>query len=156
MNRFGFVRKFCALCGAGGLALALVAGEKAAPEEDSVCREEEQRRLITGIWEDDYQGRRTMTLREDGTGVMLVELSGVKAALFAPRLRFDMVWSLENGRLKQHTTGGEPSGKVNMILRTMGDRIEYSVLEINRKSLRLLDPNGKRIYEWRRVKIPED
>ena len=34
------------------------------------------RRMVLGTWEDEYQGKRTMTLKEDGTGTMIVELSG--------------------------------------------------------------------------------
>ena len=34
------------------------------------------RRLVLGVWTDQYQGRRTMTLNEDGTGTMIVELNG--------------------------------------------------------------------------------
>ena len=49
-------------------------------------------RMTTGTWQfDDYQGNRTMTLNEDGTGTMAVELSGWRAAMTASRLRFDLV-----------------------------------------------------------------
>jgi hypothetical protein len=63
-----------------------------------------------------------MTLKEDGTATMLVELSGLKATLFADRLRFDMKWTVEHGRLKEQTIGGEPAGQVQAILKMMGDR----------------------------------
>ena len=35
-------------------------------------RDEQFRRLVVGTWEDDYQGKRTMTLKDDGTGTMAV------------------------------------------------------------------------------------
>ena len=81
----------------------------------------EFRRLVVGSWTDNYQGKRTMILKEDGTGTMVVELSGWRAALSAPRLRFDMVWSVEGGHLKKQTVGGEPATQVQMILAAMGD-----------------------------------
>ncbi|MDP6634479.1 MAG: hypothetical protein QGG42_06255 [Phycisphaerae bacterium] len=109
------------------------------------------RKLVLGTWADEYQGKRTMTLRPDGTGTMLVELDGLKAFMFASRLRFDMVWSLENGRLKKRTVGGEPAGKVGLILATMGDRVDEPILELTDKRLLLLDANGKTKYDWRRV-----
>ena len=43
--------------------------------------QERLRRLVVGTWEDHYQGKRTMTLQSDGTGTMVVELTGVNAFL---------------------------------------------------------------------------
>jgi hypothetical protein len=91
-----------------------------------------------------------MTLKEDGTGTMLVELSGVSATLVAPRLRFDMQWSLENARLLQHSVGGEPATAVQMILKMMGDRVDQPILELTPDRLLLLDKDAKTKYDWRR------
>jgi hypothetical protein len=120
----------------------------AAPKADG---DQEFRQRIIGEWEDDYQGRRTMIVREDGTATMIVELSGWKAAVYARRLQFEMVWAIDNGRLKKRTTGGEPAGKVRTILKMMGDRVDEQILELSRERLLLLDQNGKRQYDWRRV-----
>jgi hypothetical protein len=108
--------------------------------------------MVVGTWQDEYQGKRTMTLREDGTGTMLVELSGWRAVLSAPRLRFDMVWSVEAGRLKKRTVGGEPEPQVQLILKMMGDRVDEPILELTPDRLLLLDRDGKTKYDWRRVK----
>ncbi len=109
------------------------------------------RRMVVGTWTDTYQGKRTMTLNEDGTGTMVVELSGWRAALSAPRLRFDMVWSVEDGHLKKRTVGGEPAAQVQMILKTMGDRVDEPILELTKDRLLLLDSDGKTQYDWQRV-----
>ena len=115
-------------------------------------QDERFRRLAVGTWEDDYQGERTMTLKDDGTGTMVVDLEGVKATLFASRLRFDMKWSVENGRLKKRTIGGEPSLRVQFILNTMGDRVDEPILELTEARLLLLDKDGETKYDWRRVR----
>lgn len=107
---------------------------------------------VLGTWYDEYQGRRTMTLNADGTGTMLVELSGLKAMMFASKLRFDMVWSIENGRLKKQTIGGEPSGRVKLILSTMGDSVDEPILKLTEQQLLLLDKDGETKYDWRRVR----
>ena len=83
---------------------------------------------------------------------MIVELSGMKATLFAARLEFDMVWSIENGRLKKRTIGGKPQRRVNMILKMMGDRVDEPILELTQQRLLLLDKDGKTRYDWRRKK----
>ncbi len=92
-----------------------------------------------------------MTFKEDGTATMVVELQGTKATLFASRLRFDMKWSVDNGRLKKRTIGGEPSLKVRLILNMMGDRVDEPILELSEDRLLLLDGDGKTKYDWRRV-----
>jgi hypothetical protein len=127
-----------------------VAAETPADKETS-NQDERFRRLVVGTWQDDYQGKRTMTLREDGTGTMVVELEGVKAILFAPRLQFEMDWSVERGRLKKRTLRGEPAAQVQLILKTMGDRVDEPILELTEGRLLLLDKDGQTKYDWRRV-----
>lgn len=93
-----------------------------------------------------------MTLEADGTGTMVVELTGWRAALSAARLTFHMKWSVENGHLKKQTIGGEPEAQVKMIISTMGDRVDEPILELTDERLLLLDGDGKTKYDWRRVK----
>ncbi len=113
------------------------------------------RSLVLGTWQDDYQGKRTMTLDTDGTGTMIVELSGWRAALSAARLKFNMVWSVENGRLKKRTVSGEPETRVKLILSTMGDHVDEPILELTEDRLLLLDKDGTTKYDWKRVKKRE-
>lgn len=128
----------------------LLPGAEPAPTNavptDDVCRQ-----LVVGTWRDHYRGVRTMTVRPDGTATMQVELSGATAVLYASRLRFDMKWSIENGRLKKQTTGGSPSGKVKLILKLMGDRVDEPILALTSERLLLLDGDGKKRYDWKRL-----
>lgn len=114
-------------------------------------QDEKARRKVLGVWQDDYKGKRTMTLNEDGTGTMLVELSGLQATLFAAKLRFDMKWSLAGKTLTKKTVGGDPADKVNLILNTMGDTAADTILESTDDRLLLLDKDGTTKYDWRRV-----
>ena len=109
------------------------------------------RQRVLGTWGDEYKGKRTMTIRPDGTATMVVELDGLKAMMFASRLQFEMVWSIENGRLKKRTVSGEPAAKVRLILKTMGDRVDEPILELTEERLLLLDADGETKYDWRRV-----
>ena len=118
----------------------------APPDKDASYRS-----LALGTWQDDYKGKRTMHLQADGTGTMIVELSGLTAKLFASRLEFDMVWSVENGRMKKRTVGGRPEIKVKAILSMMGDRVDEPILELSDDRLLLLDADGETQYDWRRV-----
>jgi hypothetical protein len=128
----------------------------AEPAGKSAKPDAELRHSVVGTWHDEYQGRRTMTVRADGTATMLVQLQGWKAALYASELQFDMVWSIEAGRLKKRTTGGRPATRVKAILATLGDQTEEQILELTANRLLLLDRDGKRQYDWRRVPAPAD
>ncbi|MGA2616422.1 MAG: hypothetical protein ABSF26_02355 [Thermoguttaceae bacterium] len=137
--------------GGPGRAASPGANSNALAAQGPAAPDDRLRHMLLGTWADDYQGHRTMTLKEDGTGTMLVELSGWRAALSASRLRFDMAWSVAGGHLKKQTLGGEPNAQVQMILKTMGDRVDEPILELTEDRLRLLDQDGRTKYEWRRV-----
>ncbi|MBT3201351.1 MAG: hypothetical protein HN350_15730 [Phycisphaerales bacterium] len=129
-------------------------GPVEAPETQPADAEDaRQREMVLGAWTDDYKGKRTMILKADGTGTMHVELSGFNAIL-GSKMRFDMVWSVKDGRLKKRTIGGEPSGRVNLILKAMGDRVDEPIIELNDQRLWLQDADGETIYYWRRVSKP--
>jgi len=117
--------------------------------------EDKARQQVIGTWQDEYQGKRTMTLNSDGTGTMLVELKGAAALLYASKLRFDMTWSLQGKKLTKKTVGGEPANKVNAILNLMGDTAEDTIVEVTADRLLLLDKDGKTQYDWRRAKTEE-
>ena len=121
-------------------------------QSQSTTSDTSQRNLVLGTWQDEYQGKRTMTLNEDGTGTMVVELSGWRAAMSASRLTFNMKWSVENGHLKKQTISGEPEAQVKMILSMMGDHVDEPILELTEDRLLLLDKDGKTKYDWKRVK----
>ncbi len=110
------------------------------------------RRLVVGVWQYEHEDKRTMTLNADGTGTMIVELSGWQAVLSAPRLKFNMKWSVQNGRLKKQTVSGEPATQVNWILKTFGDHVDEPILELTGDRLLLLDRDGKTKYDWKCVK----
>jgi len=126
----------------------------AVPETQPADAEDaRQREMVLGTWADEYKGKRTMILKADGTGTMHVELSGFNAIL-GSKMRFDMVWSVKDGRLKKRTIGGEPSTRVNMILKAMGDRVDEPILELTDQRMLLQDADGETKYDWRRVLRP--
>jgi hypothetical protein len=116
-----------------------------APDAD-----ERARKKLLGKWEDDYQGKRYLTVAEDGTGKMVVELDGIGKRLFAERLTFDIEWSSADGRVTLKTLGGEPKSKVQVVLKLYGSEAEYRILELTDDRLLLLDADGKTKYDWRR------
>jgi hypothetical protein len=142
-------------CLAGLVLWNKIASQKFAKQLDNpqpLDADARDRGMILGTWEDEYQGKRTMTLNKDGTGTMVVELSGWRASLSASRLKFNMKWSVKDGHLKKQTMSGEPEAQVKMILNMMGDHVDEPILELTKDRLILLDKDGKTKYDWKRVK----
>jgi hypothetical protein len=121
-----------------------------AARPQPMSRDDRLAEMVLGVWTDNYKGKRTMRLLVNGTGTMHVELSGLNAVL-GSKMRFDMLWSVKDGRLKKQTIGGEPSGRVKMILRMMGDRVDEPILKLTEQRMILLDKDEKTQYDWRRV-----
>ena len=110
--------------------------------------DEQYRELIIGTWQDDYKGRRTLTVCGDGTATMVVEPDGLNA-VFAARLTFYEEWSIVAGHLKQKAIGGEPEARANLILKMMGDESNQKIIELTRERMLLQDADGKTRYDWR-------
>lgn len=110
---------------------------------------------MVGVWEDDYKGHRTLTLRPDGTGSMVVELDGLAATLFAAKLTFTEEWSVSDGKVTMKATGGEPAGKVRLVLSLHGDSSLQRIVEVTGDRMILVEePSGTR-FEWRRAAAAE-
>ena len=120
---------------------------------DGTLTGQDHRTLVVGTWEDDYQGHRTLTVRADGTATMVVELDGVAATLYAKRMTFNEEWDIKNGQFILKVVGGEPEGRVNLIITTMGDVAEQKILELTADRMLLLDSDGVTEYDWRRVHV---
>lgn len=122
----------------------------AAGEIDPVEADERLRARMTGEWEDDYQGKRRLTVQPGGTGTMVVELDGIGKKLFAARMSFDVEWNVADGHVTMKTLGGEPRSKVQLVLKLYGNEARYKILELTSDRMLLLDGDGKTRYDWRR------
>jgi len=127
--------------------IATVEKTETVDEQDRIYHEK-----AIGVWQDFFKGKRTLTVRKDGTATMLVELSGLTAKLFASKLTFEMDWSIKDGRMKKVSTGGKPKAKVNIVLKTVGTTVDEKILVLNNETMVLLDKDGKTKYNWKRLK----
>lgn len=128
--------------------------KRSTPAPTSESPGESDKALATrmlGTWEDDYKGHRTLTLLEDGNGTMVVELDGFASTLFAAKLTFTEQWSVKDGHVTMKATGGEPEGKVRLVLNLHGDTSTQEIIEVTEDRMILVEkPSGTR-FEWRRV-----
>ena len=97
-----------------------------------------------------------MTVRDDGTGTMVVEPAGIGKKLFAAQLTFDIEWNLADGHVTMKMLRGEPKSKVQLILKLHGREADYKILDLADDQMLLLDPDGKTRYDWRRPASQRD
>jgi hypothetical protein len=114
--------------------------------------DDEARQLVVGIWQDNYQGQRTLTVRSDGTATMVVEFDGWKARLFTPRLQIETTWAIEAGRFNRRTVGGEPADKVEFVKNRVGDTASDKIVRVAADRMLLIDQDGQTQYDWRRLR----
>lgn len=107
---------------------------------------------LLGTWEDNYHGKRTLTLRPDGTGTMVCELAGWEASVFAKMLTFEEAWFVADGSLTMRVTGGEPKAKIDFVLKMEGDTTTQKIVELTPNRLLVFDAKGSQQFDWRRVR----
>ena len=83
---------------------------------------------------------------------MVVELKGLEARLFTPRLELDIVWSIKDGKMHRRTVGGRPAGKIDFVNRRAGVAVAELIRELTADRMVLIDQDGSQRYTWRRVK----
>jgi hypothetical protein len=125
-------------------------------ESGSQSADDRLRQAILGKWEDEYRGRRHLTVRDDGTGTMVVEPDGIGKRIFAAELRFELEWTLADGHVTMKMTHGEPKSKVQLILKLHGQEADYKILDLTSDQMLLIDPDGKTRYDWRRPRATAD
>ena len=130
------------------LAVPSSSGQPAVLEAD---QDQRLHRRAVGAWRDSYQGKRTLTLRADGTATMVVELTGLKARLFTPRLELDIAWAIGDGKMHRRTVGGRPADKIEFVNKRAGVAVAERILELDADRTILLDQDGSRKYIWQRV-----
>ena len=124
----------------------------AARQTGAIASDDEVRRTVLGVWEDDYEGSRTLIVRPDGTATMVVEFDGWKARLFTPRLQIETTWTIERGQFNRQTVGGEPADKVEFVKNRVGDRASDRIVQVTADRMLLIDQDGETRYDWRRVR----
>ncbi|MFT5326048.1 MAG: hypothetical protein ACI8P0_003922 [Planctomycetaceae bacterium] len=160
MADFQADRSNAALCSAVAdlsIADSAASTESGAIEEpnDVASTLTDLEKSMLGTWEDDYKGHRTLTLNADGTGRMVVELDGFAATLFARKLTFQEEWTVADGKVTMKATGGEPAGKVSLVLSLHGDSSTQRIVDVTPDRMILVEEPSETRFEWRRVSAAE-
>lgn len=124
----------------------------AGSEADRASRQ--RLKLLTGTWQQEFYGIRTLTILADGTGRMLIRPNGIWAALFGDEIQLDMFWKLDGDRIDYGYSGGRPADKVEAARKSWGDRWLEQIETLNDDVLVLLAADGTTRSVWKRVREP--
>jgi len=108
-------------------------------------------KLIVGDWQQEFYGKRTLTVKPDGTATMTILPSGVFAFGFGPKIDLTMFWSVKDGHLDYGVNGGTPDDKVKLAAKTWGDHWVESIVTLDESKLDLLSEDGSSHSIWERA-----
>lgn len=106
---------------------------------------------MLGSWRDKFYGERTMTFRDDGTGVMVIRLDSIGQAIYGEKLLFELAWENRDGVLVMKFTGGQPKNAVALISKGWGDTHEQKIELLTDTDLHLRSTDSQNLYKLQRV-----
>jgi hypothetical protein len=101
-------------------------------DDEKTWTDDEIRAGLLGDWERTADfGHVVMTLREAGTGGMVIRLSGLNRTLVGERIDVDIAWQVEGGQVVFESLRGRPATAYAMVSAVKGDSPEREVLELS-------------------------
>lgn len=108
-------------------------------------------KLVVGNWQQEFYGKRTLTVKADGTATMTILPSGVFALGFGSKIDLTMFWSVKDGHLDYGVNGGTPADKVKLAAKTWGDHWVEKIVTLDENKLDLLSEDGSSHSIWERI-----
>ena len=109
-------------------------------------------KLLVGVWHQNENGdERLLTIRPDGTAVMVAHPTGAWRFLLGNRLEIEFAWRLEEASVEFEVTGGSPSDKVRVAAKLWGNHREQRLLELTEQRLLLGSVTGDPELPWERL-----
>ncbi len=129
-----------------------VVGVDAKQAHTPEAAEPSYERLIIGKWETDRDGKRILTVSDDGTAVIDAEIQGFfKQKLFGKRMRIDLRWEIRDDQCYMRCTGGDPGWAINAFTKLYGTERLQPILNLNEKQLLLKDDADDPDHDYKRI-----
>ncbi len=110
----------------------------------------QQTQRLIGVWRQEFFGQRTLTVAADGSAKMVIEPAGIWILGFGQRLDLELSWAIKDGRMVYGITSGTPPEKVELAIKSWGDKWDEEIVELTDKTLILLEASGTQ-SEWERL-----
>ena len=105
---------------------------------------------LRGEWRGDFQGKRELSVKDDGSGRMISYPEGIAATLLASKLTFEIQWKLNGDALEFETISGTPATATSVVLKMYGKKRVHKIVELAPDSMILRDEDGVTRYVWKR------
>lgn len=107
---------------------------------------------LIGCWKDTFCGQRTLTLKEDGSACMHLDLDLAGRLLYGKSLDFDMRWSVDGTVITFEILTGRPVDAAKSAMKIWGESFEYRLVLVDGEQLQARDSNDSYLYKMTRVK----
>jgi len=108
---------------------------------------------LIGQWKDSFFGTRTLTLNDDGSAQMVLDLDFAGRLLYGSRLEFEMKWSLEGAVIGIDVVSGKPENSAKSAMKTWGERYVYLLDAVSDDRIEMRDWDGAASYTLKRVSL---
>jgi len=113
--------------------------------------EKVDRSQLVGTWRDTFLGTRTLTLNDDGTARMILDLDFAGRLLYGSRLDFNMTWTVEGATITIDILDGKPAKSAKSAMETWGKRYAYLLDCVEDHQIEMRDWDGSANYKLRRL-----
>jgi len=110
---------------------------------------------LVGCWRDGFCGRRTLTLKADGSATMFLELDFAGRLLYGKTLEFDMRWSLNESVLSFEIVTGRPVDATRSAIKLWGEVFEYRLELVDGERLHARTSDDATLYKLNRIDSSE-
>lgn len=135
--------------------LAEAKAERARVEKQ-IVQEAAHRKALLGHWKrSDYYGGLTLELRDDDTGLMVVDFNfATKLVVGTNRLEVDIRWKVANGdHVIFDSVRGRPEKAFHFVSKEKGNRRDQVLMHIEENTFTTHDADNKaKVKTWTRIK----
>lgn len=108
---------------------------------------------LIGQWKDSFFGTRTLTLNDDGSAQMVLDLDFAGRLLYGNRLEFEMKWTLEGAVIGIDVVSGKPESSARSAMKTWGERYVYLLDAVSDDRIEMRDWDGAASYTLKKVSL---
>ena len=109
---------------------------------------------LNGRWEDAFYGKRMLEFRDDGVGLMRIDLDFAGQLLYGPFLEFDFRWTWNDEMLAMEMSGGRPVDAAKSVAKSWGEKFAYRIISLSESTLELRTVDSPTLYKLTRVSSP--
>lgn len=128
------------------------APEETTSEEVTVNSQDEQYKdKLVGTWVLEKNDKKTLDLKQDGTGTLTIESQSFQAMLIGEVVVLNIEWNVKEGHAQFVSLSGKPEAAFKTIKGLYGTTLDRIIKELDTDKMVLLDDKDKSESTWDRT-----